>query len=231
MKADLHSINCTDLITNIYDCIERNRSNAEPKERIPSKENWRFTRRQDRSPQNKSPEVNLERDIVGNAPSANTDWANQIPVASGLLRSNSDKGRHVDLAHKKGEREYELIELKVEANNLFYAAMEIFCYGLLYIHARAHRLDPGKSPLLNAETIQTIHLRVWAPPAFYDPDTTTLCHLEAGLSDALAKFAESKIRIHMDFRYRKFPKNAYEAHKCAALPEHIPELVDVEAIC
>ena len=88
----------------------------------PSKQNWRWKRHLELSPNNKSRELLLERKIVN-------EWgdncSNQMPVASGLVGPKTEKCSAVDLVYKKNPTNYSLIELKVDHANPLYAAIEI----------------------------------------------------------------------------------------------------------
>jgi hypothetical protein len=57
-----------------------------------SQENWRWQRLQPQiAPHNKSPEIMLERAIAAACGrTGRTDWANQVPVASGLIADAAD---------------------------------------------------------------------------------------------------------------------------------------------
>ena len=131
-----------------------------------SQANWRWCSLQPQiAPHNRSPEVVLERAIAAACQKAGrTDWANQVPVASGLISGASDGRRAIDLVHRRGPRHFELIELKIASDTPLYAAVEIIGYGCLWLLARADR--PARaSDLLDADHID---LRVLAPAAYYD---------------------------------------------------------------
>ena len=197
------SVDFSGLIRGIDACIRCNFDGR--KRKSPSGKNWRFEARPKISPKNKSPEVCLERAIV--RLQKRKEWANQSPVASGVISDTSDKGRHVDLVREIERNSiYELIELKWDANNPFFAAMEILCYGLVYLIYREKFLASEKQPLLKANTIR---LRVLAPSAYYlsnIPNTKqTLLNLESNISDAIKVFAE-KVDVKMNFQFCEIPK-------------------------
>lgn len=209
---------CRDLIESIYVCIENNRREVQ-EQRTPSQENWRWQPRPGVDPKNTSPEVTLERAIVGAfAQDSVTGWSNQIPVVSGVLGSASDKGRHVDLARRHLDSNvYDLIELKVGSGSPLFAALELLCYGVLYIHSRVHREDfhytREANPVLWADGV---HLLVLAPWRFYFPDERNtrvvgaLGWLEDEIDCGIREFAESHLRDAplglIDFRYWTFDK-------------------------
>jgi hypothetical protein len=130
-----------------------------------SKENWRWQRLQPQiAVHNASAEVVLERRIAAPcARTGRTDWANQIPVASGLIAGAADGRRAIDLVHRSGERHFEAIELKIASDTPLYAAVEIISYGCIWLFARAN--PPSlKSAILEADRID---LRVLAPVNYY----------------------------------------------------------------
>jgi hypothetical protein len=132
----------------------------------PSKQNWRWKRHPVIQDENRSPEIILERRIVS---CCGPDWSNQMPTASGLAGTHSDKRGAVDLVQRITPTEYSFIELKVDSDNPLYAAVEVLIYGLLFVWSKrnleALEYDPSVQPVLSAERI---HLKVLAPGAFYD---------------------------------------------------------------
>ena len=130
-----------------------------------SRENWRWHRPQQQiAAYNTSAEVVLERAIArACASSGRADWANQVPVASGLIPGAADGRRAIDLVHQCGERHFELIELKIASDTPLFAAVEVIGYGCIWLLARAHPPAVTTS-ILEAEQID---LRVLAPPAYY----------------------------------------------------------------
>jgi hypothetical protein len=152
----------------------------------PSKENWRWKRHLDLGPGNKSPELKLERAIVD---ACGDNWSNQMPTASGLVGSATDKRAAVDLVHREDETTYSLIELKVDSDTPLFAAIEILMYGLLFVWSKNNReelsYDPRTQPVLAANTLT---LSVLAPSRYYhDFDLTNLA---AALDAGLAEFGE-----------------------------------------
>lgn len=130
-----------------------------------SPENWRW---QSLKPQisdhNRSPEVVVERAIAtACARLGRTDWANQVPVASGLLGSTRDRRRAIDLVRQRDKHHFELIELKIASDTPLHAAVEILSHACLWLIARGDR--PARpSVLLDADHVD---LRVLAPAAYY----------------------------------------------------------------
>lgn len=164
-----------------------------------SRQNWRWTLNSQISSSNKSPEVCLERAIAAACQSnGNRDWANQIPVASGLLLGAADGRRAIDLAQRGGKRSYELIELKIASDTPLYATVELLIYGSLWLLARPN--PPAYRPaLLEAERID---LRVLAPAKFYAP--FDLVDLECSVDGDLRKLGRQQ-SIEMTFGFDVLP--------------------------
>lgn len=130
-----------------------------------SQQNWRWCSIQSEiGAANRSPEVVLERAVAASCLRAGrVDWGNQVPVASGLILGASDRRRAIDLVHRRGERHFEFIELKIASDTPLFAAIEIIGYACIWLLARGDR--PSRlSALLEADQID---LRVLAPAAFY----------------------------------------------------------------
>ena len=210
LKSRPEGFNADALIKRLYRRIEEN-WRTRRLQRNPSQENWRWKCCTEYK--TKSLEVNREREMIkahleslkeGQLPR----WANQIPVASGLLGSFSDKRRAVDLAHRCEVPEhhsdtcYALIELKIKSNTPLYAAFEILLYGLLFVFSRCNRevlkYDIVRQPLLWADRL---HLRVLAPPGYYDKRSYKLDWLEKDLNKAISRFARRKAGVEMDFSF------------------------------
>jgi hypothetical protein len=198
----------------------RIRGNFDPPEpRSQSGKNWRFNPLDphcDIGSENSSPEVCLEREIVSQSKKRGLKWENQSPVASGLLGPATDRRRAVDLVHEiKGDAHYDLIELKWRADNPFFAAMEIICYGLVYLLFRGFRekFTQLDTPLLKASAIG---LRVLAPSAYYDGSMQLLPTMQSHISDAIRAIAATA-GIDMDFRFLEIPdcQNSEDVAKIA----------------
>lgn len=131
-----------------------------------SQQNWRWTLQPQIGAGNRSPEVVLERAIASacNAAGRN-DWANQIPVASGLIEGSTDGRRAVDLAHRRTDGAVELIELKIASDTPLYAVVELLGYASAWLLARAD--PPARRPELSRA--DRLDLRVLAPAAYYAP--------------------------------------------------------------
>lgn len=129
-----------------------------------SRQNWRWTLQPQIGSANRSPEVMLERAIARACADTNrSDWANQIPVASGLIAGASDGRRAIDLAQRVGQGAYQLIEMKIASDTPLYAAVELLGYASIWLLARKYPPSPAPELLL----AERIELRVLAPTAFY----------------------------------------------------------------
>lgn len=207
----LRDANSASLISDICEKIESNwRRSQEKKRRNASKQNWRFVPRPKFDEDNPSLEVTLERRIIQ---SSDESWANQIPTSSGLTGPNFDKARNIDLVHKLGSGQCEFIELKVNSDTPFYAAMEILTYGCLYLFSCQHRDELGYDNSKELLNLSSIHLRVLAPRLYYAPDRHqpgrlyNLKWLEELVNDGLRQYVEglAYLDLTMDFRFDAFP--------------------------
>ena len=82
-----------------------------------SRQNWRWSLQTYIGEANRSPEVMLEQAVAAACEAAgSSDWANQIPVASGLIAGARDNRRAIDLVHRRDTRTYEMIELKIASD-------------------------------------------------------------------------------------------------------------------
>lgn len=134
--------------------------------RKPSSENWRHERKTAISDINRSPEVVLERAIVTSAELGDLpEWYNQIPVASGLVNSRSDKRAALDLA-RVSDNSVDLIELKWASDTPLYALFEVLRYGLALLLCRENAKTFGYCgrPLVEASALNLV---VLAPAAYY----------------------------------------------------------------
>ncbi|MFT7221816.1 MAG: hypothetical protein ACI8Z1_003439 [Candidatus Azotimanducaceae bacterium] len=162
-----------------------------------SSENWRWKRHLDLGVANISPELSLERKIVN---VGGENWSNQMPVASGLTGSASNKRTAVDLVHRENESSYSFVELKVASDTPLFAAIEILLYGLMFIWSKDNSdlLGYGESlpPVLKATDVR---LYVLAPEPYYDrfnPKGITLA-----INEGLGDINQGK-DINMSFEFR-----------------------------
>jgi hypothetical protein len=136
----------------------------------------------------------------------NQGWGNDVPTASGLVDAH---GRHinVDLAHKI-DGGFELVELKLDADDPFKAACQIARYGAIYM---LYRLDPDlRSRFKQNEMIsaQRIVLEVLAPLRYYSCFDVDLAALERQLDNQVRAFAVSHCAgLALSFRCRAFPRD------------------------
>jgi hypothetical protein len=200
------------LVQAIFDALADNyRRGGASANKDRSQANWRWCSLQPKiSVANPSPEVGLEREIAKACEAAGRmDWANQIPVASGLILGAADRRRAIDLVHRRGDGHFEFIELKIASDTPLYASVEIIGYACLWLLARA---DPPtrSSELLVADKVD---LRVLAPARYYDG--FDLEWLETRL-DSQAKALGRAHGVHLSFAFDVLPP----ALCVAGLPDH-----------
>ena len=162
----------------------------------PSKENWRWKRHQSLGPNNRSPELKLERAIVN---ACGENWSNQMPTASGLTGPATDKRAAVDLVLREEPTNYSLIELKVNSDTPLFAAVEIVKYGLLFVWSKVNQDDLNYAqklqPILAANTVM---LSVLAPTDYYS--NLDLTNMASALNDGLVEFGE-KHSVSLRFEF------------------------------
>lgn len=164
-----------------------------------SRQNWRWALQPQIGERNRSTEVVLERAIAGACVRrGRIDWANQIPVASGLISGAADGRRALDLAYRSGERRFQLIELKIASDTPLYAAVELLGYASAWLLARAD-LPERSSVLLEAEHVD---LRVLAPAPYYAP--FDLLPLEASLRHGVRLLGE-RCGVTLSFGFDVLP--------------------------
>lgn len=187
------------LCRDLYKVIENNRS-----KNTASIQNWRSARQTRLSENNRSQEVLLERAIaiLGNRGKL-SEWTNQVPVASGLVDSSSDKRAAIDLVRLKGN-EATLVELKWKTDTPVFASLEMLRYGLAYLYCYVHKDELGyqDKPLMQ---VKKVSLWVLAPRDYF-PETG-LEWLVHGLNKGICALADKKTKgdISMNFRFMAFP--------------------------
>lgn len=209
------------LINSLHECIENNLK-MRPNRKV-SVENWKLRPITDNqafktSEHNTSDEITLERAIVEKWP---TKWTYQMPVASGIFSSTSDKRRAVDLVHSNENGNFEFVELKITSDTPLYAAMEILGYGLVYLVSRrdsANNLEYNDEtlPVLKAEKIT---LCVLAPEKYYEK--CNLRWLEIAINDGLKNIVKDD--FDLSFRFEKFGTEIKWNHKMSYID--LPELL------
>jgi hypothetical protein len=196
------------LIEDLYNKIDANWMERK-RVKAPSKENWRYEKKQGLARNNKSPEKQLERSIVE---LLGQNWVNEVPTASGLTSSHALKRANIDLVHRIRPACYEFIELKIVSNHPLYAAIEILRSGLLYIHARANQ-EQMKYSSIDNELLKAdeVRLRVLAPDHYYCG--YDLGWFEKKLSAGIAQFVAAAVqtsqlrgsRLKVNFKFTAFP--------------------------
>lgn len=212
------------LVSDLIKQIRNNlRDSGEDWERT-SKQNWREGKINSKiSSENDSKEVKLERAIAKMLENAKRkDWWNQMPIASGLIASDNDRRRAIDLVHSYGDsKSYDFVELKIDRypdNTPLFALMEILLYGLVYLVLRKERKWlPECFRDVPVFTATNVRLIVLAPEKFYEG--YELGWLENGLTEALGGVIKNehpgcdlsmKISSHWPTRLEKWGNKKWE---------------------
>lgn len=176
------------------------------------RQNWRHTQNVGVRENNPSPEITLQRTFMQAMEAKNdTDWANEVPVASGVADTGPDK---VDFVEKTDDG-YSMIELKwpqpnYTDENPLKAAIQVLRYGLAYVFSKENAESLGYKTMIRDKPIldaSTVHLRVLAPKHFYEPFTSTndwFNTLEIALNLGISRLAE-KHKFTMSFAFEQFP--------------------------
>lgn len=194
------SFSASGLLRAIYQRIQQNWNTGQRVSlRLASAENWRWEKKLHISERNTSREKQVEKCI---AAVCGEDWVNQVPTASGLLNSSSERHCNIDLVHRLSDEEFEFIELKFDSDTPLFAAFEILRYGLLYLFSRKFSTELGYSalrkPLLQA---RVVHLCVLAPPEYYRP--FSVLWLAREFNDGMNGLDLSGCKL--DFRFESMP--------------------------
>jgi len=134
----------------------------------------------------------------------NQGWGNDVPTASGLVNAY---GRHmnVDLGHEVADG-FELIELKIESDTPYDAALQILRYGAVYM---LYRLEPELARRFKLQTMmraKRIVLEVLAPRPYYSCADVDLPCLEAQLNEGVEAFGKRRAAgVALSFRFMAFP--------------------------
>jgi len=163
-----------------------------------SSENWRWRVPQTYiSEHNVSSEVVLERAIVNACErQGRMDWANQVPVCSGVVGLSGERRRAIDLVHEKAPGHFQFIELKVGSDTPLFAAVEIIAYACVWLLSRD--VPGASSPLLAARQVEAI---VLAPDSYYA--RFNLSGIEARLDHELAVLGQEK-NVELSFSFEVF---------------------------
>ena len=188
------------LLCDLYRLLAENRTG-----RAPSKENWRTTLQTQLNPANADPEILLERAVALLAKRGLLrGWANQVPVASGLVDHKDDRRAAIDLVYL-GPNEARFVELKWASDNPVYAAFELLRYGLVYVYSRVRKEEMGYGDRLLMKP-ERVFLFVLAPPPFYRG--YALEGLRKGLDQGIRALAERELGsgLNMSFSFLAFPE-------------------------
>jgi len=190
------------LFEQVFERIRMNWVSNRAAERWPSQSNWVLRIAPDFT---QHPTKYLEEQLQKNIAILLQDegWGNDVPTASGLV---NDRGRqmNIDLAHQIPDG-FEFIELKLESNTPYEAAIQILRYGAVYL---LYRLEPELTrrfkgnQMMNAKRIV---LEVLAPDRYYAIGDVDLALLEAQLDRQVARFAGEHVRgLSLSFRFMAF---------------------------
>ncbi|MBN9663524.1 MAG: hypothetical protein J0H49_35325 [Acidobacteria bacterium] len=178
---------------------------------------WRFKKNPKLASGNASLEVRIERAI---ARLMDSDWVNQVPVASGLTAGHEAK-RSIDLVHRRSDTEYDFIELKALSpgkrcggnQTPLFAAMEILQYGLIFLYCRENQLVlfPGTADLHPLLRARIIHLEVLMTPNCYQQqggiDLSGIAWLNSILLGCLEELnRRTPCLVSFTFAFRQFPQ-------------------------
>lgn len=197
-----YGLNCHELWATMLTRIEKNWicSQESGLNRPGSRQNWRFEKQEYISSANSSIEKLIEKAI---AVDCDETWVNQVPTASGLIDSTSERHCNLDLVHRVGEDAFEFIELKNNSDTPVYAAFELLKYAAIYCFSRKNAsvlgYDIDQKFLLTAKRVQ---LCVLAPFSYYGPYRVEW--LQTELNRALAAAPPTCEGLSLDFRFEYY---------------------------
>lgn len=135
----------------------------------------------------------------------NEGWGNDLPTASGLVNARG-RQMNVDLAHRVQDG-FELIELKVESDSPYDAALQVLRYGAIYM---LYRLEPELARRFKLHSMmraKRVVLEVLAPHSYYSAGDVDLPCLETQLDDEIATFGKRpNAGVTLSFRFMSFPQ-------------------------
>jgi hypothetical protein len=133
----------------------------------------------------------------------NEGWGNDVPTASGLV-DHGGRQMNVDLAHRV-DGGFEFIELKIQSNTPYDAAVQILRYGAVYM---LYRLEPELVRRFRMNSMicaKRIVLEVLAPNSYYSCEALDLRSLETQLNHGLEMFGKRRdARVALSFRFMAF---------------------------
>lgn len=207
------SFDVSSFLSDLYSIVERNGGRSG---RTPSQQNWRLQKIPAIKADNPSQEKQLEKAI---ARDLGEEWTNQMPTASGLVTSR-ERQRNIDLVHRRGVREFDLIELKVGSDTPLFAAIEILNNGMTYLFSRRHRDRLGYRESDHAPLwADVIHLKVLAPAEYFEKYNYNFEWLERFLNRSLVTLLDPTLdgSLRMDFGFERFSRSFEPALRGANL--------------
>ena len=211
LQSNLDRLDAAALVRSLYQhMLARCQNESGNFSRRASSENWRFTLNTRISTRNTSREKQVEKRIARLAQEgqlSRNEWANQVPVASGLLDHKADEKACLDLVQQTGSGRFDFIELKMStgSGHALFAALEVLRYGVVYLLSRRSARDlgyvVGGPGLLGAERVRLV---VLAPAEYYRGASQellqSLCSaLNAGLAAECPREGLSGLRMEIDF--------------------------------
>jgi hypothetical protein len=205
LRLDVSQLDGVEMVGSAFRQVCTNLSNR-IEERHGSSQNWRWAKQLKITEGNPSREKQLEKAIACHT---GDDWVNQVPTSSGVVGSG-ERHRNLDLVHRRAPGRFEFIELKVNSDNPLFAAIEIVCYGLVYLCSRrnAGLLGyPHHNDLLRATEVD---LQVLAPATYYadagprEQLRTLEDQLNYGLAAVTAREG-MEADVLLGFRFEQFP--------------------------
>ena len=131
-------------------------------------------------------------------------WGNDVPTASGLIDSGG-RQMNVDLAHRVTDG-FELVELKLESNTPYDAAIQVLRYGAIYM---LYRLEPDLARRFQSHEMiraKRIVLVVLAPYGYFSQSDVDLPLLERQLNRDVAIFANKhNSAVSLSFHFAALP--------------------------
>ncbi len=191
------------LFTDIFGQIRSNWTTNRMEARWPSQSNWilrtapKFT-----AHPTQRLEVQLQKNIA--IIFENEGWGNSIPTASGLVNTGG-RQMDIDLGHRITGG-FVFIELKIQSNDPYDAAVQMLRYGATYL---LYRLEPELASRFRGNEMlkaKRIVLEVLAPDHYYRSADIDLSEFEAQCDQQVQKFAGEYVgALDLSFRYAAFP--------------------------
>jgi hypothetical protein len=133
----------------------------------------------------------------------NEGWGNDVPTASGLVNKGG-RQMNIDLTHRVDDG-FEFIELKIESNTPYEAAIQGLRYGAVYM---LYRLETGLARRFKGNSMmcaKRIVMEVLAPHRYFSCGDIDLRCLETELNHEVEMFGKRPdSRVALSFRFMAF---------------------------